>query len=208
MIKIDIYSDTICPWCYIGKRKLKEAIDFFPKIDFDIIWRPYQLNPNMPVKGIDRKKYLSQKFGSLENAKKIYEIINYSGKKTGIFFQFDKITKTPNSFASHKLLAMAYKKGLQDQIIESLFYSYFIEGKDIGKIEELITIGKQYDLDENQMNEYLTSNEDREELLKEEFQAKTMGIKGLPSFIINKEYVLFGAQEKSIFVELFNKLIK
>ena len=203
-IVIDIYSDTICPWCYIGKRKLQSAINLFPKHQFNITWRPFQLNPDMPIEGMDRKIYLNQKFNGSEHATKIYDVIDRAGHNIGIHFQFNKIIRTPNSFASHKLLALGHKKGKQDQIIESLFYAYFIEGRDIGRLEELISIAKHHNLNEDETHHYISSDLDRPKLLEESVNAKNMGIKGVPCFIINKKYVLFGAQEKEKFIDIFN----
>ena len=160
----------------------------------------------MPLIGMDRQKYLNQKFGGLKQASTIYDSINKAGKKIGIYFQFDKIKRTPNTFASHKLLALGHKKDKQNQIIESLFYSYFVEGKDIGQIEELITIAIHHNLDEKETNNYLNSNQDKQNLLGEEIQAKKMGIKGVPCFIINKQYVMFGVQDKEKFIDIFNNL--
>ena len=207
-ISVDIYSDTICPWCYIGKRKLQFATDNFFDNNFNIIWRPYQLNPNIQLKGVNRKKYLSKKFGSKDNALAIYKNIENVGKKIGIFFQFKKITKTPNSSASHRLLALAHKKGMQNQILESIFYAYFIEGKDIGQISELIKIAKENKIDEKEALNYLKSSKDKNSLLQEALQAKKMGITGVPCFIINKEYVLFGAQDTEKFIDIFYNLTK
>ena len=155
---------------------------------------------------MDRQKYLNQKFGGSKRATIIYNTINEVGKRIGIYFQFDKIKRTPNTFASHRLLALGHKKGKQNQIIESLFYSYFIEGKDIGKIEELIIIAIHHNLNEKETNNYLNSNQDKQNLLGEEIQAKNMGIKGVPCFIINKQYVMFGVQEKEKFIDIFNNL--
>ena len=157
---------------------------------------------------MDRQQYLNQKFGESKRASIIYNTINEVGKRIGIFFQFDKIKRTPDTFASHKLLALGHKKKKQNQILESLFYSYFIEGKDIGQLDELIEIAIHNNLDEKETNHYLTSNHDKENLLEEENQARKMGIKGVPCFIINKEYVMFGAQEKDKFIDIFNNLIK
>jgi len=157
---------------------------------------------------MDRQKYLNKKFGGLKQASVIYDIIYKAGKEIGIYFQFDKIKKTPNTFFSHKLLALAHKDGKQNQIIESIFYSYFIEGKNIGQIEELISIAAQNNFDIGETNKYLTSDDDQESLLNEEIQAKKMGIRGVPCFIVNKEYVLFGVQNKEKFIELFTNLIK
>ena len=152
------------------------------------------------------QKYLNQKFGGSKQASKIYNAISDAGKQVGIFFQFNRIKRTPNSFASHRLLEFGHKKKKQNQIIESIFYSYFVEGKDISKLEELITIAKQNDLNEQETNNYLTSNQDKKEILQEETQARKMGIRGVPCFIINKKYVIPGVPEEDRFIDLFYKL--
>ena len=175
---------------------------------FDILWRPFQLNPDMPLEGIDRKQYLKNKFGGKEKAQKTYQLIYNAGLKNGIHFQFEKINKTPNSFASHKLLALAHKYNKQDDVIEGLFYSYFIEGIDIGNVNELIKIAKQNNIFDKKTLNYLESDEDRKNLLAEESQARDLGINGVPCFIINKEYVLFGAQNTDKFLEIFYNFSK
>ena len=205
-IKIDIYSDTICPWCYIGFKKLKLAMSEYSNVKFDLIWRPFQLNPDMPFEGMDRKKYLEFKFKGKENASRIYESIYEAGLKNDIHFQFDKIFITPNTFISHKLLALAYKFKKQTEVVETLFYDYFIEGVDIGHLEELIRIAKQHNLSSLDNFEYLRSNEDNDNLLAEESHARELGIKGVPCFIINKQFILFGAQDKKNFIDIFNKI--
>ena len=205
-IYIDIYLDTICPWCYIGHNKLKNAILNFPEFKFHLIWRPYQLNSNIALEGMDRQKYLELKFDGKENAKKIYESINKEGIKNNIHFQFQKITLTPNSFASHKLIALAHKYNKQTAVVETLFYAYFIEGINIGNLEQLIIIAKQHKIYDKNTFEYLQSQEDRESLLSEAKHAHELGIKGVPCFIINKEIVLYGAQDKNVFIDIFEKL--
>ena len=207
MISIDIYTDTICPWCYIGQKKLQSAISNFSNNNFDILWRPFQLNPDMPIEGINRNEYLQKKFGGEIEAKNKYELIYKAGLENDIHFQFQKIKITPNSFASHKLLALAHKYKKQNQIIETLFYSYFIEGIDIGNIAELIKIAKQHQIYDKNILNYLTSDVDKKNLLAEEKQARNLGIQGVPCFIINKELVLFGAQDKNKFLEIFNKIL-
>jgi len=208
LISIDVYYDTICPWCYIGKKNLQFATNKMSNSLFKILWRPFQLNPDMPLEGINRKQYLQNKFGGKEKAQKTYQLIHNAGLKNGIHFQFEKINKTPNSFASHKLLALAHKYNKQDDVIEDLFYSYFIEGIDIGNVNELIKIAKQNNIFDKKTLNYLKSDEDRNNLLAEESQARDLGINGVPCFIINKEYVLFGAQNTDKFLEIFNNFSK
>jgi len=206
-ILIDIYSDTVCPWCYIGLIKLKSAMKESQEIKFDLTWRPFQLNPDMPASGMDRKKYLTLKFDGIEKSKKIYKNIYEEGVRNGIHFQFEKILKTPHSFASHKLLALAYKYGKQTEIVETLFYDYFIEGVDIGNFDQLIRIAKLHNIFKENTLEYLKSNKDKENLLQEEKHARSLGVKGVPCFIVNKEFVLFGAQEKNKFLDIFKNII-
>jgi len=161
----------------------------------------------MPLEGIERQKYLDLKFGGKRNAQTIYDKIYKVGKENGIYFQFDKIFITPNSFASHKLLALAYRFNKQNEVIESLFFSYFIEGKNIGDKEVLISIAKEYDFFNDKTTIYLFSDEDKENLMNEAQHAKSLGVTGVPCFIINKEFVLYGAQEKGNFLKIFNSII-
>ena len=205
-ILIDIYSDTICPWCYIGFNKLQSAISEFIYSSIVLTWRPFQLNPDMPISGMDHQKYLENKFNGKKAAQTIYKNIYEEGLKNNIYFQFDKITKTPNSFASHKLLALAYKLNKQTEVVESLFYDYFIEGIDIGDYKELIRIAKLHNIYDDKTLDYLKSQEDNTSLVAEEKQAQELGVKGVPCFIINKSLVLFGAQKKEKFLEIFKKI--
>jgi len=205
-IEIDIYSDTICPWCYIGLKKLKSAMAEYSNVEFKLIWRPFQLNPTISLEGMDRKKYLESKFNGKENASRTYKSIYAAGLKNDIHFQFDKIFTTPNTFASHKLLALAYKFEKQTEVVETLFYDYFIEGVNIGNLDELIRIAKQHNLLSENNFQYLSSNEDNDNLLAEEKHARELGIKGVPCFIINKQFILFGAQDKKNFLDIFNKI--
>ena len=160
----------------------------------------------MPVEGVKRDVYLKSKFGTKENANSIYKKIEDEGKLINIHFQFNKIENTPNSFLSHKLLAYAYKKKQQTNVLELLFYQYFIEGSDIGNLETLIQISKQTKIYDIKIENYLQSNFDDESLLNEQDQAKKIGIKGVPCFIFNKELVVSGAQSKENFIEIIDSL--
>ena len=160
----------------------------------------------MPIKGMDRQKYLEKKFNGKEHAKKNYKTIYDEGVKNNIYFQFEKIRTTPNSFASHKLLALANNFNKQTEVVESLFYDYFIEGISIGDQKELLRIAKLHNIYDDKTLDYLISKEDNKSLLAEQKHAQELGIKGVPCFIINKEFVLFGAQEKNIFLDIFKRI--
>jgi len=160
----------------------------------------------MPQNGIDRQQYLEIKFNGKKNARNTYKKIYEEGLKHNIHFQFEKIKITPNSFSSHKLLALAFKFNKQTIVLESLFYEYFIEGVDIGNHNELIRIAKMHKIFDKNTLKYLESDKDKDNLLGEEKYARELGIQGVPCFIMNKEIVLFGAQNKKNFIEIFNKL--
>ena len=160
----------------------------------------------MPIKGMDRQKYLEDKFNGKKAARDIYQSIYDEGLKNEIYFQFDKIRVTPNSFASHKLLALAHKLNKQTEVVESLFFSYFIEGNDIGNNKELIRIAKLHNIYDNKTLDYLKSDEDNQNLLAEAKHARELGIKGVPCFVINKQFILFGAQDKKNFLDIFEKI--
>lgn len=160
----------------------------------------------MPVEGMKRDSYLISKFGTKENADSIYKRIENEGKLINIYFQFNKIKNTPNSFLSHKLVAYAYKKKKQIDVLESLFYQYFIEGNDIGNLETLIQLSKQANIYDENIKHYLESNIDNQSLLNEQEQAVKIGIKGVPCFIFNKELVVSGAQTKENFIKIIDSL--
>ena len=178
----------------------------FNNYKFDIVWRPFQLNPDMPSGGIDRQQYLTSKFGSEDNARSVYQRIEDEGKKNKIYFQFNKIAKTPNSFLSHKLLAYAHNKKKQTDVLELLFYKYFIEGEDIGSLDVLIKVSKDADIYDQHIEKYIISKEDNNSLLNEEKQAKNIGINGVPCFIFNKELVVNGAQPTKNFIQIINSI--
>ena len=160
----------------------------------------------MPLEGINRQQYLTAKFGSKDEAQSVYKCIKDEGKKNKIYFQFDKIKITPNSFFSHKLLAYAYHKRKQTEVLELLFYKYFIEGEDIGSLDVLINLSKDANIYDEHIEKYLVSKKDNESLLNEEKQAKNIGINSVPCFIFNKEIVVNGAQSMKNFIQIINSL--
>ena len=160
----------------------------------------------MPPDGMDRQQYLTFKFGSEDNARSVYQRIEDEGKKNKIYFQFNKIAKTPNSFFSHKLLAYAHNKKKQTEVLELLFYKYFIEGEDIGSLNVLIQVSKDADIYDEHIEKYIISKEDNDSLLNEEKQAKNIGINSVPCFIFNKEIVVSGAQQTKNFNQIIDSL--
>ena len=206
MIELDIFSDTVCPWCYIGKKRLENALNKYKNLVIKQTWRPFQLNPGMPPDGMDRQEYLISKFGSSDAAKTVYENIYEEGVKEGINFNFDLIEVTPNSFNSHRLLALGYQADIQEKVLDDLFESYFLHGKDIGDPNILLQIAIKHNIDAEEFKSYLSDQENIEPLANEEIQAKKMGINSIPTFIVNKQIVINGAQTSENFELIFEKL--
>ena len=147
-MQIDIYSDIVCPWCYVGKRRLERALTSVGG-DVHVTWRPFQLNPTMPLEGMDRTTYLKGKFGSMEVFGRMKEQLLAAGTEEGIPFAFERIQRTPNTFAAHRLVWYAAEHGQQDEVVEALFRSYFVEGKNIGDVKTLTQAVTEAGLDQN-----------------------------------------------------------
>ena len=208
MISIDVVSDTVCPWCFIGKRRLERAIAERPDYQFQIGWRPFQLNPDMPRAGMDRQQYLNLKFGGRERASKIYAHVNKAGAEEGIAFRFDAIRRQPNTFDSHRLIRWSANAGVQDAVVEILFRRYFQEGADIGDSAELASIAGEAGMDAAQVAAWLEQGVDVDVVREEEMIARRMGIAGVPCFIIDRRYAVSGAQDPSVLVHVFDLATK
>ena len=204
MITVDIVSDTICPWCYIGKRRFERALDLSGRNDVAIAWRPFQLNPDMPGEGMTRDDYVRAKFGGGDRPRQIYQAIAESGREAGIEFQFSKIKHTPNTVLSHRLVHWGSKNEKQDEIVDHLFRAYFEQGLDIGDLEILVEVARRSGVDETVARLYLGSDEGRQEVVASDVYARRLGINGVPCFIVNRKYAVSGAQPPSAFVEVFN----
>ncbi len=192
-IYIDVYSDIVCPWCYVGKRRLERAL---ASLDggVRVTWRPFQLNPKMPLEGIDRLTYLEAKFGSLEAVGRLQEQILAAGEGERIPFAFEKIQRTPNTFAAHRLIWHAEAQGKQDAMVEVLFRAYFVEGQDIGNVNTLAQMAAEAGLDQADTEAYLSSEKGVTEVKAEEAAGHRMGIRGVPYFLLNGTYGISGAQ--------------
>lgn len=194
-MQIDVISDSICPWCYIGKRRLEKAIAARPDITFAVIWRPYQLNPDTPREGYDRKAYIQAKFGGTDQAKGVYKVVAATAKEEGLEFSLEKQKRIPNTLDSHRLNHWAHTAGVQDAVVEGLFQAYFIEGADIGDPSVLVKVAKEAGMDAGVVAKLLASDADRDLVLREEAVARRMGVTGVPCFIVDQQLVMVGAQE-------------
>ncbi len=203
-MKIDIIFDTVCPWCYIGKRRLEMALSMRPQIKAKPNWRPFLLNPEMPPEGIDRTAYLVKKFGSESRVRRIYGAIGEAGQSVEIDFAFDRIDKTPNSVDSHRLVRFAHERGLADEVAEALFVEFFINGRDIGDLRVLTEIGAANGLDAKEVEAYLNTDADVDTIHDENVRAHRLGINGVPSFAFNEKFVISGAQDPQVLARMLD----
>lgn len=206
MTSILVYSDLICPWCYIGKRRMEEALRQMPDGQkTSVSWRPFQLNPGMPSEGMERKAYRTEKFGSWERALARDEQIIETGKTLGLHFRYDLQLNTPNTFDSHRLVWLAGKSGLQDAIVEALFRAYFCEGVNLSRKKNLIEIGLKAGMAAAELEQFYESNQGIAEVTEEEEKGRKLGITGVPFFILNGRLSISGAQSPETFLEAFRQ---
>jgi predicted DsbA family dithiol-disulfide isomerase len=201
---IEIVSDLVCPWCYIGQRRLERALRHDGALAPRLLWRAFQLNPDMPPDGVPRQAYLAAKFGGTFHAGRIYEAIGEAGAAEGIRFEFDRIERTPNSLNAHRLKRHARLHRVEPDVTERLYRAYFEQARDIGTPGVLADIAAEAGLDRAEAIRYLASDEDRAAVLAEDIGARRQGINGVPCVIIDGKYALSGAQEPEFFLPLFD----
>lgn len=208
-IKIDVISDVMCPWCFIGKKNLDDAIKQSPDIDFEVTWRPYQLDATLPLEGKDRSQYLNEKFGK-DRAQEVYSNIKQAGSNIGIDFKFELIKLSPNTLNAHRLIHWAGEESLeiQDQLVERLFALFFLEGANLADNAILVEAADAIGMDKSFVEEFLQSDKDLE-LIKTQVQhAHEIGVTGVPFFIINRKHGIPGAVPSENLVSAFEQISK
>jgi predicted DsbA family dithiol-disulfide isomerase len=206
IMKIDIISDTICPWCFVGKRRLEAALAERPDLDIEIVWHPYQLNPATPKEGVDRKDYLREKFGTETYPEGMLGALAEAGESSGIAFKFNTMNRVPNTIDSHRVLHWARESGHQNALAEILFRRYFLDNEDIGDPETLIAAAVEAGMDGTTTRDRLSNDTDDDVVRAEAQHASQMGITGVPTFIVNNQYAVQGAQTSDVFLQVFEKI--
>lgn len=194
MVKLDIMSDPICPWCYIGKTHLDRALEQRPDHPFLITWHPFQLNPEMPKDGMDRRAYLEGKFGGKDGAIKAYAPVVEHAEKAGLNINFEGIKKTPNTLDAHRLIHWAGIEGHQNAVVDALFTAYFVEGRDIGDADVLADIADSCGMDASVVLRLLGTDEDQRDIVDRDAAARGMGVTSVPTFIVASQHAVPGAQ--------------
>ena len=202
-IKLDIMSDPICPWCYIGKAHLDRALAAEPDHPFVIEWHPFQLNPAMPAGGMDRRAYLEGKFGGKEAAVKAYAPVVEHAEKAGLTINFEAMQRTPNTLDAHRLIHWAGIEGRQTAAVSALFKAYFVDARDIGDAEVLADVADGIGLDASIITRLLASDADIDAIRDRDTHSREMGISSVPTFIVAGKHAVPGAQPP----ELWKKVI-
>lgn len=204
-LTVDVVSDVVCPWCYIGKKRLDQAVASLG-LPVAVRWRAYQLDPTLPAEGKSRREYLQAKFGSAEKLREVHERLEAAGEADGIRFAFDRIAVSPNTLDAHRLIRWAAETELQDIVVETLFSAYFTEGLDIGRVEILADVAGQAGMDGTEVARRIASDEDRAAVTAEVGAARQAGISGVPTFILANRYAVVGAQPPEAIAEALQKV--
>jgi len=206
-IKVDIVSDIVCPWCYIGKRRLEKAIEELKgEFEFDISYLPFELHPNMPKEGRNQKEYLTEKFGGEERYHQLTANVTSVAAEEGLHFDYSQQQNSPNTRDAHRLIWLAKQEGVQPEVKEALLNAYFEKGVDLTKDDNLIDVAESAGLDRNKAMALLCSDEGLVEVEYLEQLNTQRGVSGVPFYIVNDKYGISGAQPSSSFVSAFRDI--
>ncbi|MEL6595744.1 MAG: DsbA family oxidoreductase [Pseudomonadota bacterium] len=206
MVKLDIISDPICPWCYIGKTRLDEALAQHPDHPFTIEWHPFQLNPDMPEAGMDRRAYLEGKFGGKEGAVKAYAPVVEAADEAGLKIDFEGMQRTPNTIDAHRLIHWAGIEGRQTVAVSALFKAYFEDARDIGDREVLADIADSIEMDAAVIAKLLASDADIEDIRKRDTHSREMGVQSVPTFIVAGQHAVPDAQPAALWAKVIGEI--
>lgn len=202
MITLDIFSDPVCPWCYIGKANLDRALEQIGDHPFRIEWHPFQLNPDLPKGGADRRDYLEAKFGGKMNAARAYAQVMEAGKTAGVEINIERIERQPNTLDAHRLIHWAGLEGRQNAVVSALFRAYFRDGKDIGDAGVLADLAATAGMDRDLVARLLASDADADDIAARDMDARRKGVRAVPTFLVARQYVVSGAQPPELWKQV------
>jgi predicted DsbA family dithiol-disulfide isomerase len=205
-MRIDIYSDTVCPWCFLGKRRFELALAERPQYEPRVTWRPFELNPDLPWDGVERAGYLAARIGDPAQVAAMEEILVRHGEAIGVQFRFDLIERVPNTRRSHLLIAHAARQGMQARVKDRVMRAYFQEGVDIGDSEDLVRLGVEGGLSERDARCALVLREGQDGIVAAERHAAAIGVSVVPTYIFDGQYTLTGAQEPSNMAQVLDQV--
>lgn len=203
-LSIDVVHDLVCPWCFLGVRRLRRTLRSRPDLLFDLIWRPFLLNPDMPRAGMARSDYVVRKFGGEDRARRLYASIAEIGRIEGVLFRFERIRRTPSSVDAHRLVHWAGRHGRAGDVVEALFSAYFTDGYDIGDAAVLAGVAAACGLDASAARRFLGGDDEVDQVHAENLRAHRLGINGVPCFVIAGRHAIAGAQEPEVIERLLD----
>jgi predicted DsbA family dithiol-disulfide isomerase len=206
-VVIDVVSDVVCPWCYLGKHRLEQALASIPEIQATVRWHPFMLDPTTPPEGVDRREYFTRKFGSVEAVEPAHRRLVEMGSEIGIDYRFEDITRTPNTLDAHRVVRWAGEIGRTEAMVERLFRAYFTEGVYVGDRAELVRLAGEVGLDAAEIDARLASDRDKVDIEREIETAGEMGVTGVPCFIIDGRYAVMGAHESETLAGAIRKAV-
>jgi predicted DsbA family dithiol-disulfide isomerase len=209
VVDITVFSDVVCPWCYVGRRRLARAVELLDgKHEVNVTWKPFQLNPWIPAEGMDRAEYRRMKFGSAERSSGMDTRLKDAGQGEGIELSFEKIVRTPNTLNAHRLIWLAAQHGRQIEMVDTLFRAYFTDGRDIGDAATLVELAGVAGLDAEAVGRFLATDEGLSEVEEEEQAGRSLGIDGVPFFLLADKYGVSGAQPPEVLVNVIEQVVK
>lgn len=203
-LRIEIVHDLVCPWCYLGVRRLLRTLRRRPDIAFDLVWRPFLLNPDMPRMGMARPDYVVRKFGGEDRARRLYATITEVGRSEGLLFRFERIRRTPSSVDAHRLVRYAAGYNRADEVVEALFAAHFTDGHDIGDHSVLTEVAAACGMDPVEIRNFLASEREADAVHTENLRAHRLGINGVPCFVVEGAHAIAGAQEPEVIERLLD----
>ncbi|MGF1454257.1 MAG: DsbA family oxidoreductase [Alphaproteobacteria bacterium] len=206
-VLVDVVSDVICPWCYLGKRRLDRALERLDgRVPVSIAYRPFLLDPSIPEGGVSRSEYIASKFPDPDVARRSSTALKEYGLAEGIAFAFDKIIRTPNTLDAHRLIRWSRSQGVQDAVVERLFHVYFQKGQDIGERDVLLSVAGECGMDVVLVMELLAGEDDKKKVFDEVKHFYKLGVSGVPTFILNRQYGMVGAQDVDVLIDVIERL--
>lgn len=208
VVDVEVYSDVVCPWCFVGRRRLAQAVELLDgKHEIRVTWKPYQLNPWIPAEGMDRAEYRRIKFGSAERASGMDGKLRETGHELGIELNFDKIQRAPNTLNAHRLAWLASQQDRQIEVVDALFQAYFTDGKDVGDLATLVEVAASVGLDADEVRRFLESEEAVAEVEEELNVGRSLGIDGVPFFLLAEKYGVSGAQPADVLANVIERVV-
>jgi predicted DsbA family dithiol-disulfide isomerase len=204
-VLVEVYADVVCPWCYIGKKRLESALALRPGLSVERRWRPFQLQPDLPREGVTWREFAQQKFGGWERAQSMFAHVAQTGAADGIDFNFDRVASAPNTLDAHRLILFAAEHNREWEMVDALFAAYFKEGRNLNDLSHLAEIAAQVGLDARQVSDYLAGSANEDAVNASQETAYELGIHGVPFYIFDNRYALSGAQPVKAFLYALDK---